>query len=517
MEIELKLLFSPADLRALPAHACVREHMRVAHRSVVLHSIYFDTPEGDLRNRGIALRLRRERGRWIQTLKGPGEAVAGLHSRGEFEWRVPREALDPGLLAQTPHVNLFQKRRVRETLAPVFTTGFRRRVIELKFADDTEAGLCLDAGEIRAGGRVEPISEAEIEIVRGDPRTLIGFAIDLSQTVPFRLGHSSKAERAWQLALGEPARPRKAARIELDADAAAAQSAVVIISACLSQIGANSEGAIAGKEPEFLHQLRVGLRRLRVALALIRDERWRKAIEPEKRELEWLSSVLGPARNWDVFVTELLPPIACHCGYRQVASLRARAAAQRRRHGAAASEAIASPRFAAFCLRLASMLIELQSADIRPQPLPEGAATAAPEEAWIPDVRRFSADALERRRRKLLSSAPGDPRPATEALHRLRIEAKKLRYTAEFFASLYPGRKLRRHVRSLAALQTVLGEANDTSVAQRMIEQAAQAGAKPLAPELRGLAQGWIAATEARARDAYGAAWKSYVLARTFW
>jgi len=519
MEIELKLLLAPADLGALPGHPRVREHARVARRTVRLHSVYFDTPLGDLRERGLALRVRREGGRWLQTLKGPGEAVAGMHARGEFEWRVPGEAPVVELLANTPHAKLFGKRRVREALAPVFATEFRRRVIELVFADGTEAELCLDAGEIRAGTAVEAISEAEIEIVKGDPRTLIGFAIGLSESVSFRLGHASKAERAWQLALGRPAAPRKAARIELDPQASAIGAVARVVSACLSQIGANSEGAITGIDPEFLHQLRVGLRRLRVALALIRDEDWRRTVEPEKLELKWLASVLGPARNWDVFATELLPPIARHCGYRQVASLRARAAAQRRRYGRDAREAIASPRFARLCLRLAALRADFQASAIKPAAAPDAASTDLEQKDRTSgtDVRRFAANVLERRWRKLLVFAPGDLRPTAEALHGLRIEAKKLRYTAEFFASLYPARKLRRHVDALSALQTVLGDANDAAVAQRMIEQAAHTGAKPLAPELRGLAQGWIAATEARAREAYGAVWKDFDQAKTFW
>src|SRR5436190_22021868 len=98
MEIELKLLFSAADLHSLATHPRVVEHTRVARRSVTLHSVYFDTPDGTLRQRGMALRLRRNRGRWRQTLKGQGEAAAGLHAREAYEWPVTGEALALDLL-----------------------------------------------------------------------------------------------------------------------------------------------------------------------------------------------------------------------------------------------------------------------------------------------------------------------------------------------------------------------------------------------------------------------------------
>ena len=153
------------------------------------------------------------------------------------------------------------------------------------------------------------------------------------------------------------------------------------------------------------------------------------------------------------------------------------------------------------------------SAALVPPAVP--AATGSPD---IPQaVHRFAAQVLDRRRRKLLQCAPVDARPSAESLHRVRIAAKKLRYTAEFFASIYPRGKTQRHAAALSALQSVLGDANDASVAQRMIEQAAQSGKKPLAPELRGLAQGWVAATEARARDAFGDAWKNFEQVKPFW
>ena len=170
----------------------------------------------------------------------------------------------------------------------------------------------------------------------------------------------------------------------------------------------------------------------------------------------------------------------------------------------AAAAAIVSPGFARLCLRLGAALASMA---------PPSDEAALAELAVGP----LAAQALDRSRRRLLRRVPAEPKPSAESLHRMRIAAKKLRYAAEFFAAPYPRRKVRRYTDALAELQSVLGDANDASVAQRMIEQAAQSGKKPLAPELRGLAQGWVAATEARARDAFGDAWKNFEQVKPFW
>jgi triphosphatase len=501
MEIELKLLLSPADLRALATHPLVVARTRVARRSVALHSVYFDTPDGALRQRGVALRLRRDRGRWLQTLKGAGEAVAGLHARDEFEWPVAGQALAFDVLAQTPYAKLFRKRRVREALAPVFVTEFRRRVIELVFPDGTEAELCLDGGEIRAGRTSEPISEAEIELIKGEPRTLLAFAVSLAESVSFRLGHASKAERAWRLALGEPLAPQQAVRIKLDAGAPALEAVIRIISSCLAQMGANSDGTIASPDPEFLHQFRVAVRRLRVALALVRDEPWHEVSQSARRELKQMSVPLGAARNQDVFATAILPPIVRHFGPQRMAALGAFAVAQRQQHGQVARDAIASREFAALGLRLLLLLAELRVADVHP----------------TQSARDFAADRLKHCQRALLEIAPRGSRPAARALHALRFEAKKLRYTAQFFASLYPAKKVQRFVEALASLQHVLGDVNDAAVARLLIQQAGRAGGKARRAGVFELAQGWVAASEAQARAGYPSAWKQFQEVKSFW
>jgi inorganic triphosphatase YgiF len=211
METELKLLLAPQDLRRLRRDPRIKalQQGRASVRRV--HSVYYDTPERALLRAGLALRLRSDGARWLQTLKTEGQAAAGLHLREEWEWPLPGAALDFGLLATTPVAKLFRASRMRAALAPVFTTEFERTSLRLGFADGSLAELCLDRGEIRSGRRASAICETEIELLAGSPVRLYELALDLLERVPLRLGQASKAERGYALARKVQARPLKVA------------------------------------------------------------------------------------------------------------------------------------------------------------------------------------------------------------------------------------------------------------------------------------------------------------------
>lgn len=201
MEIELKLLISRRFLHRVLAYRTVRRRGRGLLRTEALHSVYYDTPRFELRRKGIALRLRRRGSGWVQTVKGSGSSAGGLHLREEFEWKLPRNALDAALLERTPFRKLFDA-SLRRRLRPAFTTAFRRTAIDLAIGRRTRAELALDVGEIRANSRRETIAEVEIELIRGELRDLVAFARKLKGSLRFRIGNASKAERGYALADG---------------------------------------------------------------------------------------------------------------------------------------------------------------------------------------------------------------------------------------------------------------------------------------------------------------------------
>jgi hypothetical protein len=76
----------------------------------------------------------------------------------------------------------------------------------------------------------------------------------------------------------------------------------------------NESGVLERDDPEFVHQMRVALRRLRTLARLFprfADERWKDAFGAD---LRWLAALLGTVRDWDVFSTETLPALAAADG-----------------------------------------------------------------------------------------------------------------------------------------------------------------------------------------------------------
>ncbi|HEX5864837.1 MAG TPA: CHAD domain-containing protein [Casimicrobiaceae bacterium] len=491
-EIELKLTAPAETLAAVRAHPAVAAVARGRMRTSDIVSTYYDTPERDLAAAGVALRLRRTGARWLQTVKGNGDAAAGVHRRAEFEWRLSAPRLDTAKLARTPWRKLFARNNGR--YRRVFATTVRRSELPLAFADGTRATLCLDVGEIRAGHRRAALNEIEVELERGDPSRLFELAAALAADLPVRVMHTSKAERGYALASDAAPRPRRARPVELAPDAPALAALAAIVTECIAQVEANAEAMLAHDDPEYLHQLRVGWRRLRSLLKLTARVASPESLAPLEEELRWLGSILGPARDCDVFALETLPKIAAQFrGLREIARLRARVARRRRRLSSAAREAIATPRFQKLLLALGAFFATLSRAPIL---------------ASVPPLARdWIGFLLQRRHDKLSKRARHIHRIPAAERHRARVAAKKLRYAAEFFASLFSGKRAEAYIAALSKLQSVLGRLNDVETAGKLLDELAPGEDRaPGAAHAAGIVRGWLAASLApelkRLRDA---------------
>lgn len=520
MEVELKLLVAPGDLARIDRHPAVRAVRRGGARRRALVTVYYDTPDAALARAGVALRLRRDGDRWIQTLKGGGTAAAGLHARDEIEWSLDGDALNVGLLDATPYAELFAKRKVRDRLQPVFTTEFERTARTLAFPDGTLAELALDRGAIRADGGEAPISEAEIELKGGDATRLFALAREIARDIPVRLGHASKAERGYALGRGAPP-PQKARVVRLDGTQSAGAGLRRIALACIAQMQANEDGLPAGHDPEYLHQLRVGLRRLRSCIGLVAAATSKEAVAPLAEELRWLGGALGPARDWDVFMTETFPPLARRFSKAAgLASFRARAARVRRAHAAAARDAVASPRYTALLLALGEAFARDDLPGFARNATPTG-GESAPQSSQGPGldapVGAFAAFVLGKRDRSVRKRGRDVPTATPEARHRVRIAAKKLRYAAEFFATLYPAKRVARYVEALQDLQDILGALNDAAVVDRLLGEVSAGGGRPIAPEIDGLVRGWVASAAEHELARFKRAWRGFEDAKPFW
>ena len=487
-EIELKLGLAPNDLKRLQRHPLLRSLASGRRlRKAALRSTYFDTPDRALAKRSVALRLRSDGRRFLQTAKlaRSGDAT-GLQEMIEDEVEVVEAQLDLSKVTEPTIAALLAEPGLAEALSPVIETRIERALLAIRLID-SEVEIAFDEGEILAGGRSQPICEAEFELKSGRPERLVQLALTLHEHVDFRLLSESKAARGFALAEKLEPRPEPSTRLDLPEHASAGDCLVAIVRNCLGQLQANERVLLAGSEdPEAIHQLRVAVRRLRAAIGTFRPI-IAEATGVELAEgLDWLQAATGPARDWDVFrletLTLLLRRLSDDAGLK---ALVRRVDAERERAHEVALGALADRRYTAVVLRLV-LLIQDQAWRRPPEP---GQLIGPAEEPGA----LFAKEQLARRTRAVLKRGRDRDESQEASLHELRIACKKLRYSIEFFRSFVPKARAKGALESLRELQDCLGSLNDAAVGQRLLEQAGEGRHKASQARALGLVQGWQA------------------------
>jgi inorganic triphosphatase YgiF len=217
-------------------------------------------------------------------------------------------------------------------------------------------------------------------------------------------------------------------------------------------------------------------------------------------------------------MTETLPPLAQRfAGTAGLASFRARAARVRRAHAAAARDAVSSPRYTDLLLALGAAFArdDLPAFAVNAAPAATDEGEAAPR--FDSPVGTFAAFVIDRRHRRIRKRGRRVPEAPPEERHRVRIAAKKLRYAAEFFAPLYPAKRVTRYVEALESLQDILGALNDAAVVDRLLAEVAAGGGRPTAPGIDGLVRGWVAAVAQHELARFRRAWGEFEAAKPFW
>lgn len=487
VETELKFSISPEHMERLKRHPLLGTLAVSRAATRKLCSVYYDTPALDLRSNAMALRLRRAGKRWLQTLKGGGGVQAGLHRRNEWETPVAGEALELDALEAAGGV---LPKDVRKALQPVFVTDFSRNMRLLRF-EGAEIELCLDRGEVRTELRSFPICEVELELISGKPRRLFELALALLDAVPFELEAVSKAEQGYRLLLGHTDAPVKGSVPQMGEEDTLAKVLQALIWSCLHHMQGNLRGAIHGDDAEYLHQMRVALRRLRVVLRLAAKARQDAELTALRAEAAALGITLGRIREWDVFIADTVQPLCERMpgdgGLQVLLSVSEERRSQC--YEALRSEAQARE-FQRLILRFAIWMNGPYWQQGGDQP---GACDFA--------TRHLGklAKRLDQAGRQLNGLEAG-------RLHAMRILAKKLRYSAEFFAGFYGKQRARSFLAALSEVQDVLGLINDVSVAHRLLDELAEFPALSGRQDAIALARDWI---EGRQSDQYAALRKS--------
>jgi inorganic triphosphatase YgiF len=495
MESEIKLALGSASVAQIKKIAVLRPPNGAKPQEVDHLDRYFDTADFTLWQHGYALRVRSEGPRHVQTLKGGGTVVAGLHRRVELESEVASSEPDGALFARQLREALpalarqFGKHEV--ALEPVFVNKTRRASWMLELADGVQVECALDTGELQRGDRALPVRELELEMKEGDPALLYELARQVHEAVPVRIENVSKAERGYALAGAVAPRAVKAAAVALKRKASMGEALAEILRNCLEQMQANEQGVLAG-EVESLHQMRVGLRRLRAAMAMVKDLVQLPA--PLAADLEWLAGELGDARNWDVFIESLLPGLPVPDEHKP-ALVRVEAAAREEaeRHRGRVRGAVGSPRYTGLMLSMGAW--------IAGQGWKQSGAEGPPPGALEQKVGKTAPRLVQHAAARVRKRARDVDLQQPVSLHRVRIAAKKERYAREFFEALTRGKtagkkEARRHD-MLSDMQDELGVLNDGVVARELIGQLR--GRVPQELALLGFIEGVLAA---RAVDA---------------
>lgn len=505
MERELKLELQEDQLdrlRDLP----VLSSLRVGQPHDELHvNTYFDTADFELYRRQLSLRVSRNGDRLVQTLKTQGRRRAGLFEREEYESAIAGETPELDALLdmvpkQSDGARLIGDAGLASRLKPVFATHVRRTVSQLRLPHGEEVELALDRGELLAGHVRMPIREVEMEIKNGESDRLYAIAMEMLAAVPLRISRLSKGERGYALIAGEEPEAVHAQAVKLGKCDSVGDAFHCIAQNCLAQVYGNERGVVANgpNAAACVHQMRVGLRRLRSALDIFEP----RIVCPDalQQEIKWVAGELGAARDWEVLVHATLAealadaPENIHAdALRNTA--RERADENRRR----AAQAVDSVRYTRLVIELNHWLDNVgKEAGLKPETGELLGASAL----------KFARKTLRARHRKLMKRGCRLPMLDVQRRHRARIAAKKLRYAIEFFASLYSRQRLRPYRAVLSSLQDDLGWRNDVAVADGLL--AALQAERPKTAIGAGFVRGYLIARVAADQKALRRLWKRF-------
>ncbi len=450
-------------------------------RSTLDECVWLDTAEGLLARKGRALEVPRKGARqYIHAMPASGFAVPGTVP-------LPIGELPPDEAPEDAE---------GEVLLPI--AAFTGRRME---ADAGEVHLTLRHGQLRCVAAEAPVARLELS---GPPAAVLDLAVGLAEDLPLLPAASTLAETARALARQEHPRPRRLGAPDLG-DVETIEAALALAIAHLADVLlVQAPRARLEIGPEGVHQSRVAARRLRSCLKQFRAVLDGRHLRSLDEQLGDFARALGDARDLDVFLLNLGADLAEATGpeeKRVVALLRT--ARQRRdvayTHLRAMLDSAAFRRLIWTATRLATLR-------------DWGAEQAIGPEA---PLRPFARATLARRWRKMLKRGEGIENHEAESLHELRLDAKRVRYAAELFAPLWPGKATRRFLRRLSGLQEALGVANDTHVARALV--AGLGGRGGAGPWAIGLAEGFALARGAGVREQAVDAWRELEDAEPFW
>ena len=500
IEIEL----TPAQMRLAVSTRDVAGFVCGRSQTGKQRSVYFDTRDRALRAAGMSLSVRPSGDGWVQTLTSEHDAPSAAPGRSEIEATVGSGKPDIAAIAGKATRHKLAEAAGEARLVPVFDVALTRTSRGLATEAGDEIELILDKGVVSSGKRKESFNRARVTLKTGNPSALVTLASSMAVGEAPELSSRSMADRGYRLADAQQGTPQggavKARPSPIDPDMTAGEAMSAICGAAVAHILQNWSAVLEGDDPEAVHQLRVGLRRLRSALRILRgaaDEPGFGVIGEKGRDL---GVSVGRLRDVDVLLSDIVTPLA---GTSQVAKgisdLRRSLSSERAKLRGEVLDALATREASRFRIELAVLPYLVSHA---------GREDAKPLRQPVP---RFAHKAL----RKLLERATKRGRRldelSIEERHELRKAMKSLRYGIDFFAPLYPAGEIKHLLSAAADLQDVLGYLNDVALAEQLMTfptpEAARSGGMAHAI---GAVIGWHAAQAEHAWISAKSAWKRF-------
>jgi len=426
---------------------------------------YLDTVDRRLRKKGLSLRHESDSDSGVLVAAGP-DGVDTTPLPEEPAWPALREQLPAGSVADRVGPAMWVR-----AVAPVVETEVVSREITARNEDDKIVAR-LHWQEATANGS-PTLARVSLDPLRGYAADAERIARLLADSGEFVVPHRSLAEEWLRHAADGEAERRPGIAPGMSADVAVATALLGFLDA----IERNVAGTIDDVDTEFLHDLRVAVRRSRSVLKLTGDVLPERLVARGARELKWLGDATTPTRDLDVYLLEL-DELATRLTVGTRADLDDFAAHLHRERAAARRSlvrALRSKRFERWCESWRQSLTEIVSSGDSEQS--GSVAELARDRVWV---------AYKRVLKRANAIAPDCP---AERVHALRKRAKELRYLLEMFAPVCDRKPHRAVVKNLKRVQDILGAFQDGEVqsaslrvfAERMLDRRSASAATLLA------------------------------------
>ena len=484
--MELELGLDPDDAARLPRLALLAPLKSGRPRNRAVRIVWHDSPDRALARQGLALAQQRPQWRLERlvpdTRSWPPGAPAPVLATGR----------DVAALGET----------LPEPLVPI--AALEGRAVSRSLATEQgPVGMTLLNGTVRTVATECRISRLRLD---GATDAVQSLAVALVGELRLAVPRASLAAEAFAATSGVEPAPRREGAPELPADLSVAEAFAHVVGHLSDVILYFAPKAADGRDgPEPVHQMRVAVRRLRSAIRVFQSAVDSPEVAAADRGLKALAAKLAPTRDWDVFVTETAATVADAFAAEQ--RMRRLLTAAERRQRACHDELrhfLGSAEFRRLGVELACLA---------GGPARQGAADDAEQIEPAAPLEVFAADVMGKRLKRLLQIDDDIASLEPAALHAIRLRAKRLRYAAEIFAPLYPGKATHRFIRRLSRLQDRLGTLNDGAVAAHLLGEITS-GNHAFAI---GLVQGFVGARNSDTRERIDEAWGKFHRLEPFW